>query len=251
MTKREIIMKITSIIRELYKRKMIVLLVAIVILFAILFKAGMFGDADTRIRVTCAGDSITYGSGVLKSKEIDSYPAQLQTRLGTSYLVSNFGLRNATASPNGDLPYIDSDEYKDSLESEPDVVVLMLGTNDAKRFNWDQNSYEKGLETLVKSYQDLPSKPVVYLMRSPYCFPIDKSGEMEYNINEKVVYFKLAPSIEKVAEKTGVEVIDLFTITQNKEDLYTDGVHFNVEGYSVISDAVYDVIKKLDIDKTK
>lgn len=230
---------------------MIVLLVAIVILFAILFKAGMFGDADTRIRVTCAGDSITYGSGVLKSREIDSYPSQLQTRLGTSYLVTNYGLRNATASPNGDLPYLDSDEYRGSLNSDPDIVVLMLGTNDAKYNNWDQHSYETGLETLVKSYQNLPSKPIVYLMRCPYCYPISESGEMEYNINAKTVYFKLGPSIDTVAEKTGVDVIDLYTVTQNKEDLYTDGVHFNVEGYSVISDTVYDIIKKIDINKTK
>ena len=148
-------MDLRKIVRGLFERKMVVLLVAIVLLFAVLFNSGMFGGTDSRIHISCVGDSLTYGSGVLKTREIDSYPAQLQARLGTSYLVSNFGLRNATASASADLPYIESEQYKESLKSNPDIVILMLGTNDTKTQNWNASEYRKGLTDLVETYKKL------------------------------------------------------------------------------------------------
>ncbi|QFJ53654.1 GDSL-type esterase/lipase family protein [Pseudobutyrivibrio xylanivorans] len=236
-------MNVAKFMRGLFQRKMVVLLVAIVLLFAVLYNAGMFGGTDKRVRITCVGDSITYGSGVLKTREIDCYPAQLQTMLGTTYLVSNFGLRNATASATGDLPYMQSQEYKDSLESKPDIVVLMLGTNDAKTYNWNPKEYEKGLQELVESYKALSSKPTVYLMRSPYCYAINENGEAEYSIQADVVTGELGDIVTKVAGETGVEVIDLFAVTEGQDDLYTDGIHFNADGYSLIADTVYEYVK--------
>ena len=236
-------MDFSKLMRGLFKRKMIVLLVAVVLLFVVLYNSGMFGGKDTRIRIICAGDSLTYGSGVLKTREIDSYPAQLQTRLGTGYLVSNFGLRNATASASGDLPYVESEQYKESLKSKPDIVILMLGTNDTKTFNWNPDEYKKGLTDIVKSYQALDTQPKVYLMRSPYCFPKDGKKEAEYKVQASVVNTDLGEIIKAVANDTGATLIDLYEVTEGKEDLYTDGIHFKAEGYTLISDKVYHSIK--------
>ncbi len=143
-----------EILKAFIKRKFVILLAAIVLVFFVLFNAGFFGGKDERIRITCVGDSITYGSGVLKTREVDSYPAQLQKRLGTDHIVYNFGLRNATASAKGNLPYIESEEYKESLKPKPNIVVLMLGTNDTKQANWDDVEYKNGLKTFVHSYFD-------------------------------------------------------------------------------------------------
>ena len=228
-----------NILVEFIKRKIVVLLAAIVLVFFVLFKAGFFGGEDDRVRITCVGDSLTYGSGVLKTRETDAYPAQLQIKLGTSHIVSNYGLRNATASEGGDLPYIESDEYKESLESDPDIVLLMLGSNDTKTYNWDASAYQDGLTTLVKTYQGLSSNPTVYLMRSPYCYSLDGSDIAEYDIQPQVVADELGTIVQQVAADTGVEVIDLYTITEGKDELYTDGVHFNADGYELIADYVY------------
>lgn len=244
-------MDISKIARGLFHRKMIVLLVAVVILFAVLFNSGMFGGKDNRVRITCAGDSITYGSGVLKTRELDCYPAQLQTHLGTSYLVSNFGLRNATAAESGDLPYLSSEEYQESLKSNPDIVFLMLGTNDTKTYNWDEAAYEAGMLKLVESYQKLPSNPVVYIIRSPYCYAINENGEAEYSIQADVVTGLLGDAVARVAEQTGVQVIDLFAVTEGQDELYTDGIHFNAEGYTLIADTIYDVVKDTVVEKNK
>ena len=234
-----------EIVKGFLKRKMVILLAAVVLVFFVLFNSGFFGGEDSRVRVTCVGDSLTYGSGVLKTRETDSYPAQLQAKLGTSHIVSNYGLRNATASANGDLPYIDSQEYAQSLKSNPDVVILMLGTNDSKTQNWDAQEYEQGLKKLVESYKTLSSNPTVYLMRSPYCYSVKENDIAEYNIQPDIVAGEIADIIAAVASETGIDVIDLYTPTEGKEQLYTDGIHFNADGYNLIANEVYDVVKKL------
>lgn len=232
-----------ELIKGLIQRKMVILLAAVVLVFFVLFNSGFFGGNDERIRISCVGDSLTYGSGVIKTREVDSYPAQLQTKLGTSHLVSNFGLRNATASADGDLPYIDSAQYKKSLESEPNIVLLMLGTNDSKTYNWNAKSYEEGIKSLVQTYKNLDTNPTVYLMISPYCFSLDGSDIAEYQVQPKVVAGKIRDIVEKVAAEEGVEVIDLYSVTVGKEERYRDGIHFDAEGYEIIADYIYDIIK--------
>ncbi len=234
---------VMEIVKGFIQRKMVILLAAVVLVFFVLFQSGFFGGDDRRIRITCVGDSLTYGSGVLKTRDVDSYPAKLQSKLGTSHIVSNFGLRNATASSSGDLPYVNSNEYKDSLESNPDVVILMLGTNDTKTYNWNAKAYEDGLRELVETYQKLSSKPTVYLMRSPYCYSLDGSDVAEYEIQPSIVNDELGSIINKVADEAVVEVIDLYTVTEGQDELYTDGIHFNAKGYELIADTVYDIVK--------
>jgi len=232
-----------ELIKGLIQRKMVILLAAVVLVFFVLFNSGFFGGNDERIRISCVGDSLTYGSGVIKTRDVDSYPAKLQKKLGTSHLVSNFGVRNATASADGDLPYIGSTQYKKSLESEPDIVLLMLGTNDSKTYNWNAKSYEEGIKSLVQTYKNLDTNPTVYLMISPYCFSLDGSDIAEYQVQPKVVAGKIRDIVEKVAAEEGVEVIDLYSVTVGKEEHYRDGIHFDAEGYKIIADYIYDIIK--------
>ena len=222
---------------------MVILLAAVVLVFFVLFNSGFFGGDDERIRVTCVGDSLTYGSGVIKTREMDSYPAQLQKKLGTSHLVTNYGLRNATASADGDVPYVESAPYKKSLTSKPDIVLLMLGTNDSKTYNWDAASYEEGIRSLVQTYKGLDTNPTVYLMLSPYCYALDGSDIAEYQVQPKVVAGEISDIVKKVAKEEGVDVIDLYSVTVDKQERYRDGIHFDAEGYKIIADTIYNVIK--------
>jgi len=232
-----------EIIKGFIKRKMVILLAAVVLVFFVLFNSGFFGGDDERIRVTCVGDSLTYGSGVIKTREMDSYPAQLQKKLGTSHLVTNYGLRNATASVDGDVPYVESAPYKKSLASKPDIVLLMLGTNDSKTYNWDAASYEEGIRSLVQTYKGLDTNPTVYLMLSPYCYALDGSDIAEYQVQPKVVAGEISDIVKKVAKEEGVDVIDLYSVTADKQERYRDGIHFDAEGYKIIADTIYNVIK--------
>lgn len=205
----------------------------------LLFHAGYLGE-DKRVKVACVGDSLTYGSGVLKTRETNSYPAKLQKKLGSSYNVLNFGLRNATASLAGDLPYLQSEEYARSLESNPDIVILMLGTNDSKIDNWSPEEYEKGLRDILESYINLESCPSVYLVRSPYCFAVDGSDIAEYTIQPQVVRDEIGAIAKDLADEENVSFIDLYSVTEGLNELYTsDGIHFNKKGYELISSNIF------------
>jgi lysophospholipase L1-like esterase len=175
---------------------------------------------------------------------LNCYPAKLQTKLGTSYLVSNFGLRNGTASFSGDLPYVNSGDYADSLKSDPDIVVVMLGTNDSKVDNWNPDDYKEGLSKIVASYVELESAPTVYLVRSPYCFAVDGGSVAEYGIQPDIVATELGDIVSEVAREYDVTLIDMYSVTEGREKLFTsDGIHFNKRGYELIADTIYDVIK--------
>ena len=227
-----------------FKRKIVVVSVAILLVVALLYHSGFFGGEDKRIRVTCVGDSLTYGSGVLKTRDLNSYPAKLQTKLGTSYVVSNYGLRNGTASINGNLPYVNSGEYADSLKSNPDIVIIMLGTNDTKTINWNPDDYKEGLSKIISSYLELETKPTVYLVRSPYCFAVDGDYTAEYCIQPEVVANEIGEIEEEVAAEFSVSLIDMYSVTEGQEDLFTsDGIHFNKHGYELIANTIYQAIK--------
>ena len=82
-------------------------------------------------RVACVGDSITYGCFV-PGQPWNSYPRQLGRMLGRGYCVGNFGYTNRTALKSGDYPYTAEKLYRRSLAFQPELVLLMLGTNDTK-----------------------------------------------------------------------------------------------------------------------
>eukprot|EP00596_Hydrurales_sp_CCMP1899_P009376 CAMPEP_0119039156 /NCGR_PEP_ID=MMETSP1177-20130426/8504_1 /TAXON_ID=2985 /ORGANISM="Ochromonas sp, Strain CCMP1899" /LENGTH=155 /DNA_ID=CAMNT_0007002687 /DNA_START=43 /DNA_END=507 /DNA_ORIENTATION=- len=94
----------------------------------------VFNHSDSLVIVSCVGDSITKGSG--SSKSLISYPSLLQKRLGKKFHVANYGVGGASASRISDIPYWNTEPYKASLRSKPHIVILQLGTNDAKNTTW-------------------------------------------------------------------------------------------------------------------
>ena len=115
------------------------------------------------IRVACIGDSITWGFTLLRPSK-QSYPALLQEKLGQDYDVRNFGYNDASARFDADTPYVKKRVYRDSIDWNPDIVLIMLGTNDTKRRNWDPDIFRRNYTELVRSYIDLPSRPRVILI---------------------------------------------------------------------------------------
>ena len=49
----------------------------------------------------------------------------------------------------GDWPYWNEDKYQQALESMADTIILMLGTNDSKNYQWNENEYEKDFHEMV------------------------------------------------------------------------------------------------------
>ncbi|HEX3854252.1 MAG TPA: GDSL-type esterase/lipase family protein, partial [Polyangiaceae bacterium] len=89
------------------------------------------------------GDSIT--AGFAASSPAKSYPSDLQVLFGDQVKVMNFGHSSATMLSDGygNLPYEDQPEYQDATNFVSGAganavvdVIIMLGTNDSKNFNW-------------------------------------------------------------------------------------------------------------------
>ena len=101
---------------------------------------------EGKIHIACVGDSITYGAGVLGHRRSQSYPAYLQENLGEKYQVLNYGLSGRTLMDEGDVPYRSEKLYQKSLDAKADIYLLMLGTNDAKDYQWDEDAYAKEIK---------------------------------------------------------------------------------------------------------
>lgn len=188
---------------------------------------------EGQIRVACVGDSITYGHGV-KNWTKNAYPFQLREMLGDGYCVNNFGYSDRTLLSTGNKPYTKEKLYKQSLDFNPDIVIIMLGTNDTKSKNWkDQSTYVKEYVELVKSYRDLPSNPIVYVMAPPRT--ADKA-ELRNDIVKNEVY----NGVKEVALLTGAIFIDMYAAFEGTEGMYyIDGIHPNYKGAKLIAETVY------------
>ncbi|KAJ9460716.1 hypothetical protein DIPPA_26504 [Diplonema papillatum] len=79
--------------------------------------------------VACVGDSITLG---MRTTPYPTLVAQALLKKGATVTVGNYGVSGATAG-TGFAAYTRTDEFKEAILSRPDVVVLMMGTNDGKR----------------------------------------------------------------------------------------------------------------------
>ena len=191
------------------------------------------------IRVACIGDSITWGFTLLKPWK-QSYPALLQEKLGPDYEVRNFGYNDASARFDADTPYVKKRVYQNSLDWNPDIVLIMLGTNDTKRRNWDPNIFRRDYSELVKSYIGLPSKPRVILIapiRIHLPFKIPVLGLYPENMEEGV-----RPAIREIAAKLGLELVDLVDLFPDSTYMM-DGVHPQAAGARMLADAIYNAVK--------
>lgn len=182
------------------------------------------------VRVACIGDSITQGSGAEPGK---SYPSQLQEMLGASWKVGNFGVGGRTLLKKGDHPYWKEKAYQDALEFKPDVVVIMLGTNDSKPQNWKfEAEFIPDYKELVKSFQALESKPRVYVCRP--C-PVPEPGN--FGINETAVKEEIK-RLDAMAAEMKLGVIDMHAALADKPHLLPDRVHPNTEGAAEMAKTV-------------
>ncbi|MDE6472210.1 MAG: hypothetical protein K2L52_04205 [Clostridia bacterium] len=222
----------------------IALLVLAGIIILIIYHFGMISfyhpmkrAKDNQIRIACVGDSITYGFFV-RNRRKNNYPAILNRLLGENYCVNNFGYTNRTAIKSGDFPIVNEKVYKQSLDFKPNIVVILLGTNDTKENNWDRDKFVNDYGEIIDSYLSLESAPKVYILTPPPLFEV--GGKVLYNLRKSVVESEIVPAIKNLAQEKGVDCIDVNTIFDGKKELFSDGVHPNVKGSKLLAQSVFD-----------
>ena len=191
------------------------------------------------VRVACIGNSITFRAGI-RNRSRDSYPSVLARMLGDSYWVKNFGVSARTMLNKGDHPYMNEPAYKNALAFNPNIVVIKLGTNDSKSFNWKYKAdFMKDAQTMIDAFKGLPSQPKIYL-----CYP-SKAYLTGDGINDDIISKEIIPMIKKLAKKNDLSVIDLHTAMDGMPELFPDRIHPNEKGAQVMAKAVYQSISTL------
>jgi acyl-CoA thioesterase I len=202
-------------------------------------------DESQPIRVACVGDSITYGAG-LTNRNSESYPVWLGRWLGSGYDVRNFGRSGATLLHAGDLPYIKQPQHDEAVAFKPDVVIIMLGTNDSKHHggglppndevatNWQYKAdYVPDYEALIAEFRAANPEAEIYVCCPPPCFP------GRWGIDDKVIHREIRPLVHKVARKSDAKLVDMYKPFARKADLFPDTVHPNAAGAKLMAAVVY------------
>jgi MYXO-CTERM domain-containing protein len=193
-------------------------------------------SAEAATTVACVGDSITQNSG---------WPMRLGTLLGAGYTSTNYGVSGTTLLKQGDSPYWNTGAFAQSHQSNPAIVVIMLGTNDSKPQNWNAHKGEfvADYEALIDSYTALPSHPRIFLNLCP------PAGINGFAISGTVIENEMLPLIRQVAAAKGARIIDVFSAFGGHNfdpALYGtpgDQVHPNGAGAQRIADTVYAALK--------
>ena len=183
------------------------------------------------IKLACVGDSITQGVGTAKGQ---SWPTQIQKLLGAGWQVKNFGISGTTLLKGGDRPYQKHLAFANAKAFNPDVVVIILGTNDTKPQNWKiKDQFAADYQDMIKQFAELPSKPRIFI-----CYPPYIAGKGNFGINEENTKAEF-PMIDKAAGAMKVDVIDVHGALVGKDALIPDRVHPNTAGAAEIAKAVY------------
>ena len=184
------------------------------------------------IRITCVGASdvsspTPYGT--------PNWPDYITPMLGYEYAISNCGASGTTMIQAGNAPYWNTPQYTNGLSSSPDIVIIMLGSNDSKPYNWIyQTNYTPDYEQLINEYRNLPSHPRIYLNTLLTAY-----SNGNYDIIGPIVNEQLCPIIRQIAFDEGLPIIDVNTATENMPQNFPDNIHPDIAGAKVVAQTVF------------
>lgn len=200
---------------------------------ALLCSVACFAMADP-IKVACVGDSITAGVGADSPSE--SWPAVLGRMLGANYDVRNFGVSGTTMLKFGGSQYWQTTQFQSAQSYAPNIVIIMLGTNDTKPGYWDahQSEFTDDAKAMLTTFKELPSNPRVIL-----AIPIPVFGTGNYGISKQVMDNDVAPALRSIAAQTNTELMDMYPVMAPHADQIGDNVHPTAAGYRTMARYIF------------
>ena len=204
---------------KIYSKKAALILVLVITSFSLF----------AQVKIACMGNSITEGWN-----GHPSYVPILQKLLGPGYTVHNEGKSGTTLLKNGDYTYWGTGLIARVLAFRPEIVTIMLGTNDTKPQNWDTrgSEFKSDYESLIDTLNTSSAKPVIFLVLPP---PVWNNP---FRIRNKIVQSEI-PVIREIAKEKGLTVIDANTPLHSSGNYFDDGVHPNSAGADTIASVIY------------
>lgn len=212
-----------------------ILLIATAILALIM--GGCFFIKKAPIKIACVGDNITYGHGI-QNREQFSYPAQLEQILGDKFEVENYGVSGTTMLKSGDLPYWDQTEHDEALAFDPDIVIIMLGSNDSKPWNWEHSEqYTEDYITLINEFKALKTNPEILI-----CNPVPAYSS-RWGISDSTIKSAIIPEIAAIAASEEVQLINFYDSFSKRNELFPDSIHPDSVGAFLIAEQIANVLQ--------
>ncbi len=182
------------------------------------------------IRIACVGDSTTMAMG----ESGEDYPAILAKKLGKNYNIANFGASGTAINKLATAPYDRSSAFGQSLSFAPDLVILMLGTNDSKATNWAHKAeFQADFKDMVRRYQNSVARPKVYLVLPCPVFDLGS------DIKGPIIDLEIIPAIRQVARESGATILDVHSAVMGHPEYFRDGIHPNSLGTHAIASEIY------------
>ena len=213
----------------------------------------LFLEYDIQVKekyhIACVGDSLT--AGHMWANE--SYPTKLSSMVNENYEVGNFGINGISITGYGgswddpDMRYIKQDVYTNSVNFNPDIFAIMLGTNDATGWTNAQATFDEYYHILLDSYiEQFPYAKFIMMVSPPVVTP------NQFGIPNDTIRDEINPRQRDLAEEYDFELLDLreeFEATDNYQSKFlrpnNDNVHFTSEGAEYVANRVWDIAKDL------
>lgn len=173
-------------------------------------------DTDKK-RVLYIGDSISCGIRRIAT-EVS----------GNEILFDGFGTSKAL-----DNPYFKESVRLFALQENHRELVLF--NNGLHGWHLEPSEFEKYYDEMLSFLKDdFKGTPIVIVLSTSV---INKEND------EKVVKYNSVA--KKLADKNGLAVIDLYSETKDKTEMYvSDGVHFNDDGYRRLANVIVETVKE-------
>lgn len=209
----------------------------------------------------CFGDSNTWGlntapltEGKLPERfdENTRWTALLQKKLGAGYHVYECGLNGRTTvfddDTEGGRRGIDTLPVCFEMCDPLDLVVIMLGTNDARsQFSTDADLITRGMRRLLLLLQDLIRKSFnpaceILVVAPPESITDIEGCPLSYKPEWAAVIAGLPPKYEELCQMMGVHFVSAFGCVKPGS---ADGLHLGKEGHAALAALLESTIREI------
>ena len=198
------------------------------------------------------GDSLTYGYGVdINTSYIDRLDKYMPLYYPSiSWNIVKKGVNGDNTK--GALKRL----KKDVLDLNPNIVIILFGTNDSSTYDnsfCSQFEYEKNLSEIITKIKAHNNRTGLN-----NCVPIPVLVTPPPVIDEKIAPFtscnrikQYAYIVKKLASEYNCPVVDFYNYMVEesqgniKEYLQDDGVHLSYKGYDCMYDCIFSELTKL------
>ena len=189
-------------------------------------------------RIAFAGDSLTAGAGDRREMQYSTF---VKKALRKEVDIGNFGVSGISVTGMGgsfndpDMRYEKQQVFADCVAFAPDILYIMLGTNDAMGWTEASPTFDEDYRALIGAFREnLPECEIVLVTTPP------TSDGNAFSVPNDVITSEVVPAEKKIADELGLTLLDANAIIGSREggfdEVYLDGVHFGEAGVRYAAD---------------